>query len=807
MMLRAKASSLMPPARTGAPAWMFPQPAIASTTFTALASGSRAAAAGAPAATDPFAIANALSAAAASASTSAAAPPSTSTGTRLHASAVKLGVSADTFTANHLLIYYAKRGCLASALDLFDETPRRNLVTWTAMVSAAARGGAPDLGLALFSSMVRTGFCPNEFALASALGACCQSVVVADVKLGCSLHGLAVKAGLDGNPYVGSSLMLVYAKHGRVAAVERVFAGIAPASRDVACWNAMLEGYATNGRGYDAMRTVVLLHRSGMAADMFTYVSAVKASSITCDLNFGRQVHGLVIHSEFESNTSVMNTLMDMYFKAGQKEAAVGIFGKIQWKDTVSWNTMISGLAHDEDERAAADCFFDMSRFGCKPNQVTFSVMLRLSGAKESASLGLQILGLAYRHGYSDNVLVANAVINMLSQCGLLGCAYGFFCNLSVRNVVTWNEMIAGYGLHGCSEDAMRLFRSLVCFGARPDEFTYPAVLSAFQQDHDARNHEQIHACVLKQGFASCQFVSTSLIKAKVALGSVLDPLKIIEEAGKMDLVSWGVTISAFVKHDLDKEALFLFNLFRVDCPEKPDEFILGTILNACANAALIRQCRCIHALVVRTGHSKHFCVSSALVDAYAKCVSSITKDAILYNTMLTACANHGLIHEVLSLYQDMTQLQLAPTPATFVAVISACSHLGLVEQGKLLFSSMLSAHGMNPTRANYACLIDLLARRGLLEEAKGVIEAMPFQPWPAVWRSLMNGCRIHGNKELGLLAAEQILRMAPNSDGAYVSLSHVYAEDGDWQSAEDTRRKMAENQVQKAQGYSSVEI
>jgi pentatricopeptide repeat protein len=598
-------------------------------------------------------------------------------------------------------------------------------------------------------------------------------VVVADVKLGCSLHGLAVKAGLDGNPYVGRSLMLVYAKHGRVAAVERVFAGIASSSRDVACWNAMLEGYVANGRGYDAMRTVVLMHRSGMAADMFTYISAVKASSITCDLNFGRQVHGLVIHSVFESNTSVMNALMDMYFKAGQKEAAVGIFGKIGWKDTVSWNTMISGFTYDEDERAAVDCFLDMSRYGCKLNQVTFSVMLRLSGAKESSSLGLQIFGLAYRHGYADNILVANAVINMLSQCGLLSCAYGFFCSLGVRNVVTWNEMIAGYGLHGCSEDAMRLFRSLACFGARPDEFTYPAVLSAFQQDHDARNHEQIHASVLKQGFGSCQFVSTSLIKAKAALGSVVGPLKIIKDAGKMDLVSWGVTISAFVKHDLDKEALFLFNMFRADCPEKPDEFILGTILNACANAALIRQCRCIHSLVVRTGHSKHFCVSSALVDAYAKCgditaaksafaaVSSVTKDTILYNTMLTAYANHGLIHEVLSLYQDMRQLQMAPTPATFVAVISACSHLGLVEQGKLLFSSMLSALGMNPTRANYACLIDLLARRGLLEEAKGVIEAMPFQPWPAVWRSLMNGCRIHGNKELSVLAAQQILRMA----------------------------------------------
>jgi len=259
--------------------------------------------------------------------------------------------------------------------------------------------------------------------------------------------------------------------------------------------------------------------------------------------------------------------------------------------------------------------------------------------------------------------------------------------------------------------------------------------------------------------------------------------------------------------------------LFRDECTQEPDEFILATILNACANAALIGQCRCIHSLVVRAGYSKHFCVASALVDAYAKCgdvtaaesvftdVLLVTNDTILYNTMLTAYANHGLIHQVLRLYREMEELQLAPTPATFVAVISACSHLGQVEEGKLLFSSMLFAHGVHPTRANYSCLVDLLARKGLVSEAKDVIEAMPFQPWPAVWRSLMNGCRIHGNKELGVLAAVQILRMAPSSDGTYVSLSNAYARDGDWQSAEETRRMMAENQVQKVQAYSSVEI
>uniref|UniRef100_A0A0D9XW45 Pentacotripeptide-repeat region of PRORP domain-containing protein n=1 Tax=Leersia perrieri TaxID=77586 RepID=A0A0D9XW45_9ORYZ len=736
----------------------------------------------------------------------------------LHSQALKLGMSADTFTMNHLLIYYSRCGHLQSALKVFDEMPHRNLVSWTAMVSASTRNGAPDLGFRLFVSMIRSGFCPSEFALATMLTACRSMAHAFKLLIGLSLHAIAVKDGLDGNPFVGTSLLLMYAKHGRIAAAECAFVHIS--SKDLTCWNAMLEGYILNGFGYHATRTVLLMHRSGLAPDHYTYISAVKACSISREWHLGRQLHALVIHNMFESDTSVMNSLVDMYFRAGHKETAVGVFHKIRQKDTISWNSVISGFAHDEDEGAVFGYLIDMSRTGCKPNEVTFSVLLRLSGAKENASSGLQIFALVYRNGYTGNVLVANAVINMLSRFGLLDRAYGFFCSLTFRNIVTWNEMIAGYGLFSRSEDALRLFRSLVCFGERPDEFTYSAVLSAFQEAQGVRDHEQVHAIILKQGFASCQFVSTSLIKANAAaFRSVQSSLKIIEDADMMDVVSSGVIMSAFLKHGLNDEVLFLFNLFRRDSTNKPDEFILATVLNACANDALIRHCRCIHSLVLKTGHEKHFCVASAVVDAYAKCgeitsaenafsaVSSATDDAILYNTMLTAYANHGLIHEALSLYEEMAKAQLNPTPATFVAVLSACSHLGLVEQGNLLFSSMLSAYGIHPARANYTCLVDLLARKGLLDEAKCVIDTMPFQPWPAVWRSLVNGCRIHGNKQLGVVAAEQILRMAPGSDGAYVSLSNAYADDGEWQSAEETRNRMVQNQVQKVQGYSRIEI
>ncbi|GJM88187.1 hypothetical protein PR202_ga04217 [Eleusine coracana subsp. coracana] len=305
----------------------------------------------------------------------------------------------------------------------------------------------------------------------------------------------------------------------------------------------------------------------------------------------------------------------------------------------------------------------------------------------------------------------------------------------------TTNDLLISYSRRGVLDYALNVFCPqripsrhrtwcfLLCFGERPDQVTYSAVLSAFQQAHDTRN---------------------------------------MDSNPRMYSETWICIMSVCLNFNNQSNGILWFGSEFTESHSGWWQDRFGVV------------------------RSYHLSILEAWHDRKCTAVSSETDNVILYNTMLTVYANHGLIEEALSLYQEMANLQLAPTPATFVAVISGCSHLGLVEQGKLLFSSMLFEQGMNPTRANYACLIDLLVRKGLLQEAKGVIESMPFQLWPAVWRSLMNGCRIHQNKELGVLAAEHILRMMPCSDGAYVSLSNVYAEDGEWQSAEDTRR-MAE--------------
>ena len=179
-------------------------------------------------------------------------------------------------------------------------------------------------------------------------------------------------------------------------------------------------------------------------------------------------------------------------------------------------------------------------------------------------------------------------------------------------------------------------------------------------------------------------------------------------------------------------------------------------------------------------GYEKLVFVASALIDAYAKCGDIVNarrffdqtsrfRDVILFNTMVLAYAHHGLVGEAVETFEKMKLAALQPSQASFVSVISACSHLGPVEQGRVFFKSMKLDYGMDPSPGNYGCLVDLFTQNGFLEDAKHVIETMPFPPLPAIWRSLLNGCRIHGNKELGEWAAEKLLQLVPENDEAYV--------------------------------------
>ncbi|KAH7654020.1 TPR-like protein [Dioscorea alata] len=733
-------------------------------------------------------------------------------GTQIHGKSFKLGFSNDIFSQNNLLGMYSKCGHLWDALKVFEEMPERNLVSWTSMISAFVHNGEYWMSLKLYLEMLRAGFCPNEFGLAAVLTAC---AAMNNAEFGRSIHSVALKIGLDCNPFVGSSLLHTYAKCRCIGFAEFVFEFIE--HKDLACWNAMVEGYAINGYGCDAIRTVSLMHCNRLIADQFTYISALKGCTITGNLNYAQQIHGTIVSSGLEFNTSVMNALTDTYCRNGMKDTAFKVFRRTKGKDIVSWNTVISSLAQEEDLREVVALFCKLLLSGLRPNEVTLSIIFRLCGSMEDLSLGLQFFCFTYRLGLFNDMLVVSSLVSMFSKYGLVENAYHMFWSAPARIIVTWNEMLTGYVSNDHFKEALQLFRRAIRSDVELDEYTYSTIFSACQGPEDLKLGEEIHARIIKLGFCSSCAVSSAMSHAYSRFGSVESSFKIFQDSEVLDMVSWGTIISAFSKHGFTNETISLINCLR-GRDENLDEFILSSALNACANVAAFNHCRCIHAHVQKTGYESHVVVASAAVDAYSKCgdisssklafdSSSREDDAVLFNAMITAYAHHGLIAEAVELFEKMEHVNVSPSHTTFVAVISACNHLGLVEEGQLFFNSISTDYGMSPSKDNFACLVDLLARNGLLEKARHVIECMPFEPWPAIWRSLLNGSRIHGDKVMATLAAERIFQLMPGDVDAHVLLSNVCAEDGRWEDANKVKMKMEEEGLNKIPGLSKIEI
>ncbi|XP_068645396.1 pentatricopeptide repeat-containing protein At3g09040, mitochondrial-like [Aristolochia californica] len=733
-------------------------------------------------------------------------------GTQIHAQVVKLGFDNDTFSQNNLLVMYSRSELLVDTIKLFGEMPKRNLVTWTSVISGAIQNGEYEMGLEIYVKMVASGFRPNEFTFGSVLQACSK---LEAFELGSCLHCTSYKIGIHVNFFVASSLLHMYAKFGEVGTAEHVFECLS--DPDPACWNAMIGGYVDNGYSHEAIRLVRKMHWQGLLFDQFTFVTALKGSSDTRDLKFGRQVHGLIIQSEMDSVPSVMNALMNMYFKAGKKNSASDIFDKLKQRDIVTWNTVITGFAQDEDLGEAVGVFSDMLLTGMRPNQVTFSVLLRMCGAVCSLSVGNQLYCLAYLLGLTINIVVANSLVSMFSGCGEMEYARYIFESLPIRPVVSWNEMLCGYNLNNCSLYALKFFRHLKESGVDANGFTYSSILGACCKAEHAETTRQIHVSVIKSGFDSNCFVSSSLINAYATFGKIADLLEIFHNINGVDVVSWSSMISAFSQQGHNYEAL-LFLYCLIEGGEKPDEFILGSVLNACSSLTDFGLSKCIHSFVIKMGYEDQVCVASSVIDTYAKCGDiassrmafnklSNNTDPILYNTMITACAQHGLFLEIVELFKKMKLYNLKPTHATFVSVISACSHLGLVDEGRRIFDSISSIHGMDPSKENFGCFIDLLARNGFLEEAKHAIKQMPFESWPAVWRSLLSGCKVHGNGDLALLAAKNLLQLDPENDAAYILVKNVLSEQGQWGEVELVKNMMKDRGIRKQAGYSWIEM
>eukprot|EP01018_Ginkgo_biloba_P022118 Gb_05942 [translate_table: standard] len=732
-------------------------------------------------------------------------------GKQVHAHMIKTGLQGNIFVHNNLVNMYAKCGNVVDAQRVFDKMPERNVVSWTAMIAGHAQLGHGEEALKLFCQMQWAGRKPNQFTFASFFRACTGLLTV---EQGMQVHVQCIKTGFESNIYVGSALLDMYAKCGNISNARTVFDKMP--ERNTVSWTAMITGYAQDRQGEEALKLFTQMHRIAVKLDGFALSSVLCACAISAFLEEGNQVHAHVMKSGFESDVSVRNVLVDMYAKCGNPDSARNVFDKMLVRNVISWTTMIVGYTQNSWNEEAINIFQQMQWAGMKPDQFTFASVLSACASLAALEEGNQLHAHVIKVGLESDEFVKNALVDMYAKCESIAQARNAFDNMLEQSVVSFNAMIAGYAQHGLADEALKLLRQMQRAAMKPNQSTFVSIFRACATVGAMEQGKQVHAHVIKSEIVSDIFVESALVDVYSKCASIGDARKTFTRMSERDIVSWNAMIAGYTQNGHGEEALKLYCQMQW-AGMKPNHFTFVGVLTSCASLAALEQGIQVHTKIIKIGFESDVYVGNALVDMYAKCGSiedasilfdrMLNRDVVCWNAMIARYAQHGCGMEALKLFEQMQGAGVKPNHITFIGVLSACSHVGLVSEGHRYFESMNADYGIAPRMEHCACMVDLLGRAGHLDKAENFIYQMPFEPGAVVWRTLLAACRVYGNIELGKHAAGHVLELEPQDSGTYVLLSNIFASAGRWDDVTKVRKLMNDRGVKKEPGRSWIEI
>ncbi|KAK9156124.1 hypothetical protein Sjap_003604 [Stephania japonica] len=566
-------------------------------------------------------------------------------------------------------------------------------------------------------------------------------------------------------------MLTAYAENGHISKARQVFDEMP--HRNIASWNAMITAYIRNGL------------RVNEAFELFCRMpernSISHAAMITGFAQAGMmgEAWGLFSEmSEADREPVVANTIIVGCFKIGELEEAKRVFDGMRRRDVVSWSSMVDGYcksgrideAKELFERmpernvvswttlingllkfgAWAEGFVLLSRMrketSIEVNSITLTAILDTCASLNRGE-GIQVHGLVVSMGFESDAFLGNSIINMYCRAGCVNSARRMFDMMIKKNVVSWNTLLAGYIQNSSLEKAYALFSRV----PHKDVVSWTTMIAGLSNN-----------------------------------GRLEEAISLFREMEQKDDIAWTAIISGFVSNG-DYERAFTWFIDMACEAIKPNSVTLSSVVCAAAGLANLNQGEQIHALVVKTEKEPDLSILNSLVSMYAKCgniwdayrifTSIIEPNIVSMNSMITAFSQHGHVEEALELFRHMQEKGHEPNQVTFLGVLTACAHAGLVEEGKYHFASMKSSYFIEPGPDHYACMVDILGRAGQLKDAVDLIHSMPCEPHLGVWGALLSASRTHKDLYLAKVAAQHILDLEPNNATAYVVLSNMYAD------------------------------
>ncbi|KAJ7515092.1 hypothetical protein O6H91_23G070800 [Diphasiastrum complanatum] len=404
----------------------------------------------------------------------------------------------------------------------------------------------------------------------------------------------------------------------------------------------------------------------------------------------------------------------------------------------------------------------------------------------------------------------------MFSKCGSVLHAHKVFKNMPQHNVYSWTAIISAYADSGEVEEAINLFQQMQETGLAPDKVLFVVVIKACASLAGLEHGRQIHSDIIKRGFQSDVVVGSTLVKMYAKCGCTEDAREVFDNMSERDVVSWTAMIAGYAQNGLGEEALALYEQMKQEGVQ-PDDVTFVLLLKACASLAALEQGKQLHSEIIKRGFQLDVVVGNTLVNMYAKCGCTedarevfdnmSERDVVSWTGMIAGYAQNGLGKEALALFEQMQREGTKPNEVTYISVLSACAHSGLVDQGRYFFDSMCKNQGVTPTKEHYACIVDLLGRAGCLADAELFINKMPIQPNSVVWMTLLGAARNHGHAEIGRRAFDRVVKLDPKNAAPYVLLSNIYVAAGKKDELAKIRNQMKEAGLRKVPGCSWIEV
>ncbi|KAM7496498.1 hypothetical protein LguiA_020912 [Lonicera macranthoides] len=456
------------------------------------------------------------------------------------------------------------------------------------------------------------------------------------------------------------------------------------------------------------------------------------------------------------------------------------------------------------------------------PTQLTYELLIHSCSRQNSLSDALTLHRNLIDDGFDEDPFLATKLIDLYSQLGSIENARQVFDKILNRTIYVWNAIFRALTLAGEGGEVFNLYQRMNRIGIQSDRFTYTYALKACVASESfislLQKGKEIHAHILRHGYETNVHIMTTLVDMYARFGCVYNASCVFNEMPTKNVVSWSAMIACYVKNGRPLEALELFQEMMLETHNfLPNSVTMVSVLQACGSLAALEQGKLLHGYILRNGLDSILPVLSSLVTMYGRCGElklgrrifdqMDKRDVVSWNSMISSYGIHGHGRKSIEAFKEMLNHGILPSPISFISVLGACSHAGLVEEGKILYNSMVKEHKIYPSVEHHACMVDLLGRGNQLDEAAKVIEDMRIEPGPKVWGSLLGSCRIHCNVELAERASRRLFELEPKNAGNYVLLAEIYAEARMWDEVQRVKKLLEARGLEKVSGCSWIEV